>query len=135
MDWLSTDLMEIKDKTGKKSNYLVIVDRASAFVRAYNLQGTKTKNIIASLKEFVETYYGPPLLLMSDGGPQFGAANRAITEWANETGINHELSSFYSPQSNGEAEAAVKHIKYAIQHSDGTPKGIKTVCHNINWEQ
>ena len=27
------------------------------------------------------------------------------------------------------------HIKYAIQHSDGTPKGIKTVCHNINWEQ
>ena len=37
MDWLSTDLMEIKDKTGKKSNYLVIVDRASMFVRAYNL--------------------------------------------------------------------------------------------------
>ena len=55
IDWLSTDLMEIKDKTGKKSNYLVIVDRASAFVRAYNLQGTKTKNIIASLEEFVET--------------------------------------------------------------------------------
>ena len=63
MDWLSTDLMEIKDKTGKKSSYLVIVDRASAIVRAYNLPGTKTKNIIASLEEFVEVYYGPPLLL------------------------------------------------------------------------
>ena len=42
MNWLSTELIELKDKTGKKSSYLVIVDRASAFVRAYNLPGTKT---------------------------------------------------------------------------------------------
>ena len=60
MDWLSTDLMEIKDKTGKKSSYLVIVDRAFAFIRAYNLPGTKTEKLIASLEEFVEVYYGPP---------------------------------------------------------------------------
>ena len=110
MDWLSTDLMEVKDKTGKKSSYLIIVDRASAFVRAYKLTGTKTKNIISSLEEFVEVYYGPPLLLTSDGGPQFNAANRAITDWANDTGINHDLSATYSPQSNGEAESAVKWI-------------------------
>ena len=45
MDWLSTDLMEIKDKSGNKSSYLVIVDRALVFIRAYNLPGTKTKNI------------------------------------------------------------------------------------------
>ena len=43
MDWLCMDLMEIKDKSGKKSSYLIIVDRASAFVRAYNLPGTKKK--------------------------------------------------------------------------------------------
>ena len=127
--------MEIKDKSGKKSSYLIIVNRASAFVRAYNLPGRKTKNIIASLEEFMEVYYGPPLLLTSDGGPQFGAANKAITEWANETGINIDLSAAYSPQSNREAEAAVKCIKYVIQHSDGTQNSIKTVCHNINWVQ
>ena len=57
MDWLSTDLMELKDKTVKKSSYLIIADRASAFVRAYKLPGTKTKNIISSLEEFVEVYY------------------------------------------------------------------------------
>ena len=113
---------------------MVIVDRASAFLRAYNLPGTKTKNIIMGLEEFVEVYYGPPLLLTSYGGPQFGAANKAITEWANETGINHDLSTAYSPQLNREAEAAVKHIKYAIHYSDGTQNRIKTVCHNINWE-
>merc|ERR1711895_198599 len=45
MDWLSTDLMEIKDKTGKISSDLIIVNRASAFVRAYNLPGPKTKKI------------------------------------------------------------------------------------------
>ena len=83
----------------------------------------------------MEVYYGPPLLLTSDGGPKFGAANKAITEWVNETGINHDLSAAYSTQSNREAEAAVKRIKYAIQHSDRTPNSIKTVCHNINWEQ
>ena len=54
---------------------------------------------------------------------------------ANDTGINHDLSAAYSPQSNGEAEAAVKRIKQVIAHSDGTPNGIKTACHNINWEQ
>ena len=129
MDWLSTDLMEVKDKTGKKSSYLIIVDRASAFVRAYKLAGTKTKNIISSLEEFVKVFYTPPCCLL------FSAANRAITDWANDTGINHDLSAAYSPQSNGEAEAAVKWIKQAIAHSDGTPNGIKTACHNINWEQ
>ena len=78
-------------KTGIKSSYLIIVDRSSAFVRVYKLAGTKTKNIISYLEEFVEVYYGPPLLLTSDGGPQFSAANRAITEWANDTGINHDF--------------------------------------------
>ena len=67
MDWISTDLMEVKDKKGKKSHYIIFVDRASAFVRAYKLAGTKTKNIISSLEEFVEVYYGPPLLLTLDG--------------------------------------------------------------------
>ena len=63
MDWISTDLMEVKDKKGKKSYYIIFVDRASAFVRAYKLAGTKTKNIISSLEEFVEVYYGPPYCL------------------------------------------------------------------------
>ena len=74
MDWISTDLMEIKDPKGKKSHYIIIV----GFVTAYKLTGTKTKHIIASLQEYVEVYYGPPLLLTSDGGPQFSAANKAI---------------------------------------------------------
>ena len=26
-------------------------------------------------------------------------------------------------------------MKVAIAHSDGTPSSIKSVCHNLNWEQ
>ena len=43
--------------------------------------------------------------------------------------------SAYSPQSNGEAEQAVKRVKAAIAHSKGTQAGIKSVCHTLNWEQ
>ena len=135
MDWLCCDLCEIRDKKGKKQDHLVIVDRYSSFVRAYKLGSTKTKNVIRSLEEFIEGYYGPPLLLTTDGGPQFGQANNAIIKWASEAGINHEMSSAYAPQSNGEAEQAVKRVKAAIAYSDGTPAGIISVCHTINWEQ
>ena len=96
---------------------------------------TKTKSIIHSLEDFIETYYRPPLLLTTDGGPQFGGTNKAIKVWAEESWINHELSSAYSPQPNGETEQAVKRVKAVIAHSDGTPSSIKSVCHNLNWEQ
>ena len=107
MDWLCCDLCEIRDKKGKTQDYLVIVNRYSSFVRAYQLGSTKTKNVIWSLEEFIEGYYGPPLLLMTDGGPHFGHVNNAIKKRASEAGINHKLSSAYSPQSNGEAEQAI----------------------------
>ena len=110
----------------------MIVNRYSSFVRAYKLGSTKTKNVIRSLEEFIEGYYGPPLLLTTDGGPQFGRANKAIKEWALEAGINHKLSSAYHPQSNREAEQAVKRVNASIAHSDGSPAGITSVCHTIN---
>ena len=80
MDWICCDLCEIKDKQGKKHDYIVIVDRYSAFVRAYKLKSTKTKTVIKALEEFIEMYYGPPLLLTTDGGPQFKDANKAIRD-------------------------------------------------------
>ena len=73
--------------------------------------------------------------MTTDGGPQFGRANNAIKKWAAEAGINHNLASAYSPQSNGEVEQAVKRVKAAIAHLDGTPAGIASVCHTLNWEQ
>ena len=71
MDWICCDLCEVKNKEGKKQDYLVIVNRYSSFIRAFNLGATKTKNVIWALEEFIKAYYGPPLLLTIDRGPQF----------------------------------------------------------------
>ena len=60
--------MKVKDSKGKKSHFIIFVERSSGFLRAYKLTRTKKKHIISSLEEFVEVYYyGPPLLLTSDG--------------------------------------------------------------------
>ena len=75
MNWLCTDLCENKFPDRIKFHYLVITDRASGFVRAYKLAGTKTKHIVASLQDFIEAYYGPPYIITSDGGLQFASAN------------------------------------------------------------
>ena len=45
------------------------------------------------------------------------------------------MYSAYSPQSNGEAVQAVKRVKAAIAHSDGTQPCITLACHTLNWEQ
>ena len=71
MDLICCNYCEVKDKIGKKQDYLVIVNRYSSFVRAFKLGSTKTKNVIRALKEFIKTYYGSPLLLTTDRGPQF----------------------------------------------------------------
>ena len=60
MDWLSTDLAEKKLSNGKKVHFLIIVDRASGFIRAYQLKGTKTRNVIEALQDFNDSYIGPP---------------------------------------------------------------------------
>ena len=56
MDWICCDLCEVKDKKGKKQDYLVIVDRYLSFVRDFNLGSTNTKKVIRALEEFIETY-------------------------------------------------------------------------------
>ena len=69
MDWLSTDICQKKLSNGKKANFLIIVDRASGFIRAYLLKGTKTRHVIEALQDYIDVYVGPPYWLTSDGGP------------------------------------------------------------------
>ena len=64
--------------TKKKADYLVLVDRASEFVLAHNMAGTKTRHLIMVLNEYCKVFAGLPLLLSSDRGPQLKNMNRAI---------------------------------------------------------
>ena len=108
MDWVSTDLAQKVLSNGRKVNFLIIVDRASGFLRVYQLRGTKTRNVIDALQDYNDTYCGPPYWLSSDGGPQFAGANAAIKKWAEEASIKHTISAAFNPEGNGEAERAVQ---------------------------
>ena len=94
-----------------------IIDRASSFLRVYQLRGTKTRNIIACLQDYNDTYCGPPYWLMSDKGPQFAGANAAIKSWCEEASILHTLSAAFNPEGNREAERVVQAVKKVITHA------------------
>ncbi|XP_064117676.1 uncharacterized protein LOC135223101 [Macrobrachium nipponense] len=55
---------------------------------------------------------GVPVLLKTDGGPQFAssALRRFISRWE----VEHRITSPYNPKANGHAEASVKIIKKLI---------------------
>ena len=136
MDWLSTDITEKKLFNGNKVHFFIIVDRASGFIRAYLLKGTKTRNIINALQDFIDTYVGPPYWLTSDGGPQFASANAAIKKWAEEASILHTISAAFNPEGNGEAERAVQAAKRAISHAkDDKLESIQSIVANLNMDQ
>ena len=78
MDKISTDLAEKVLSNGKKVHFLVIVDRASRFIKVYPPKGTKTRYIVECLQNFNENYCGPPYLITCDGDPEFSAAKQAI---------------------------------------------------------
>ena len=63
MDWISTDLAQKVLSNGKKVNFLVNVDKASGFVKVYQLRGTKTKHVVWFLQDFNYLYCGMPLLV------------------------------------------------------------------------
>ena len=135
MDWVSTDLAQKTLSNGKKVNFLIIVDRASGFLRVYQLRGTKTHNMIDALQDYNDTYCGPPYWLTSDGGLQFAGANAAIKEWAEEASILHTLSAAFNPEGNGEAERAVQAAKWAISHAKDDLKSIQSIVANLNHDQ
>merc|ERR1712041_29938 len=135
MDWLSTDLAQKTLPNGKKINFLIIVDRASGFLRVYELKGTKTRHVIEALQDFNDCYAGPPYWLTSDGGPQFSGANAAIQKWAEEASIKHSISTAVNPEGNGEAERAVQAAKKAIAHSKDDCKSIQSIVAILNHDQ
>ena len=120
---------------GKKVNFLVIVDRASGFVRVYRLRGTKTKHVVGCLQDFNNVYCGPHYWITSDGGPHFAAANQAIKSWCEDASIRHKLSSAFNLEGNEEAEQAVQKVKLAIAHVGDNLKSIMTTVANINFDQ
>ena len=104
-----TDLFVLKGAT-----YLLVVDYYSRFPEVIQLRKTTSQSVINALKA-VFARYGIPETLVSDNGPQYSSTEFA--EFAANYGFMHTTSSPHYPQSNGQAERAVKTVKKLLKES------------------
>ena len=91
--------------------HLACVDQWSGYPMYQKLTSTTSSAIIKVLTGWFNTL-GWPNVIRSDGGPQFRSE---FVKFCEENGIMHELSSPYSPRSNGLAESGDKIVKTLLQ--------------------
>ena len=104
---ISIDLFELKGKL-----YLLCIDYFSRFAEVALLsKSTTATDVITHLKSWFARH-GIPDKVLSDNGPQFQASEFA--KFACDYGFKHEPSSPKHPQSNCEAERAVKTVNDVI---------------------
>lgn len=106
---VAADLFELKG-----TNYIVVVDYFSRYVEVKSLTSTTATNVIVALKS-IFSRHGVPVTLMTDNGPQFSCSEMA--EFAELYGFYHQTSSPHYPQSNGQAERAVRTVKSLLEHT------------------
>ena len=103
--------------------YLVVADRLSGWPEVFKCKPgspqSGTAGLVSCLINFF-LWYGVPVDISSDGGPEFTAANTVsfLKRW----GVSHRLSSAHHPQSNERAEVAVKTVKKLLWSNTG-PSG------------
>lgn len=89
--------------------YMVYTDRYSGWTEVASMhQDVKASTIYNILCRYFVNY-GVPEEITCDGGPPYNS-----DELKRIWGISQRVSSAYYPQSNGRAEAAVKHMKQIL---------------------
>eukprot|EP00096_Caligus_rogercresseyi_P008633 TRINITY_DN2783_c0_g1_i6.p1 TRINITY_DN2783_c0_g1~~TRINITY_DN2783_c0_g1_i6.p1 ORF type:complete len:1211 (-),score=137.53 TRINITY_DN2783_c0_g1_i6:1226-4822(-) len=91
-----------------KKDVLIIMDAGSKWIEAAVMKSTSTQATLNQLLYWFSRF-GFPLSVHSDNGPQFANAHfkAKLREW----GTSLSLSPPYHPQSNGQAERAVRIVK------------------------
>ena len=105
---VSADYFHVAGRT-----YLVYVDRKSGWPHVFSCpRDAASAHHLTSVLRRVFADTGVPVLLRTDGGPQFtsGTVRRFLQQW----GVRHEISSPGYPRSNGHAESAVKSVKRLV---------------------
>lgn len=107
---LGADLFMLGTKT-----YLLVVDYYSRYVEIAQLSPSRSTDVIVHMKS-IFARHGVPETLITDNGPQF--SGHSFASFAASYGFVHVTSSPKFPQSNGEAERAVKTIKALFKKAD-----------------
>jgi len=89
---------------------LIIVDACTNFIDAIPCTSRTTENVKKCLCRLF-SFFSVPLSVVSDNAPEF----LALKDWLAKLGIRLVNTPPYNPSSNGQAERAVKTIKYALR--------------------
>ena len=92
----------------------MLVDYYSRYIEVQKLKSTTSTSVVTALKELFSRH-GVPSTVVSDNGPQLSSYE--MKEFAESYRFTHCTSSPHYPQSNGEAERAVKTAKGLLEHS------------------
>nr|XP_055074185.1 uncharacterized protein K02A2.6-like [Misgurnus anguillicaudatus] len=109
----STVGADLFQKDGKV--YLVVVDYFSRFFEVAKLTSTTSEAVVEHFKS-IFARHGIPEVVRSDNGPQF--ASECFRVFALDWGFSHVTSSPHFPQSNGQAERAVRTIKNLLKKAN-----------------
>ena len=90
-----------------------------------SLRSTSSASVIHKLKT-VFARHGIPESLMSDNGPQF--SSQEFSNFSKDYGFDQVTSSPNYPQTNGEAERAVRTIKTLLSKNDDPLLALLTYC-------
>lgn len=104
---LGSDLFQVRGTT-----YLLVVDYFSRYPEVVKMTSTTSEATITALKA-VFSRHGIPEVLRTDNGPQY--ASLEFQEFSETYGFCHLTSSPRYPQSNGQAERAVRTVKLVLK--------------------
>ncbi|XP_034023519.1 uncharacterized protein K02A2.6-like [Thalassophryne amazonica] len=102
--------------------YLLCIDYYSRYIEVANLTSTTTAHVTGNLKAIFACHGVPETDNVTDNGPQFSAAEFAA--FAREYDFTHMTSSPRYPQSNGEAEMAVRTVKSLLKKEEDPHKAL-----------
>ena len=103
------------------SNYILVVDYLSRYIEIARLTKETSSEVIRQLR-IIFARHGIPREVISDNGPQF--ASWEFSKFAKAYDFIHTTSSPRYPQSNGEAERAVRTIKALLKKADDPPLAL-----------
>ena len=107
---IAVDIMEVKGQ-----HYLVCVDYYSRYIDIHQLYSLTSSAVIKKMK-IIFAQHGIANTVVSDNGSQFAAME--FQQFAKDWNFCHVTSSPHYPQSNGEAERAVKTAKEIVKQKD-----------------
>ncbi|MGH2613326.1 MAG: DDE-type integrase/transposase/recombinase, partial [Rhabdochlamydiaceae bacterium] len=131
---ITIDHLDLPTSSNGYKCLLVVVDRATRLVKALPCYTHDTEELIHNLIEHWIFTYGVPRVILSDRGSAF--VSGLMKELNKVLGIDHVLSTPYSPQSHGLVERANQSIQKIMRailmtHADADKNWDKYVNHVV----